>query len=52
MAVLVLAAAMSVAAAVMIASLVFAEKVLPAGEWIARAGGVALLALAAAVIVV
>ena len=49
MAVLVLAAAMNLAAAALIAAVVFAEKVLPAGEWTARAAGVALLAVAAVV---
>ena len=51
MAVLVVAAAMDVAVAALIAVAVFAEKVFPAGQWIARASGVALLALAIFVIV-
>ena len=46
MAVLVLAAAMSLAWAAAIAVLVFVEKVLPRGESFARATGVALLVLA------
>jgi predicted metal-binding membrane protein len=51
MAVLVAAAAMSVVAAAVIAAVVFAEKVLPAGEWTARAAGFALLAAAGVVLV-
>jgi predicted metal-binding membrane protein len=51
MAVLVAAAAMSVAIAGVIAAVVFAEKVLPGGEWTARAVGCALLAAAVLVLV-
>jgi predicted metal-binding membrane protein len=51
MAVLVGAAAMSLWAAALIAALVFAEKVLPVGEWTARAAGVALVAAAIVVLV-
>ena len=51
MAVVVVAAAMSVAAAVAIAAVVFAEKVLPGGQWVARAAGVTLIAAAVAVLV-
>ena len=51
MAVLILAAAMHVAAAALIAAVVFAEKVLPRGEWTARAAGAALFAAAAVVLV-
>jgi len=46
MAVLVLAAAMSLAWAVALAALVFVEKVLPRGEVFARVTGVALIVLA------
>jgi predicted metal-binding membrane protein len=51
MAVLVGAAAMSITAAAFIAVIVFAEKVLPAGEWVARVAGFALLATAIHVLV-
>jgi predicted metal-binding membrane protein len=51
MAVLVGAAAMSVAAAGLIAAVVFAEKVLPAGEWTARLAGFGLVAAAVYVLV-
>jgi predicted metal-binding membrane protein len=51
MAVVVVAAAMSVTVAAVIAAVVFAEKVLPAGEWTARATGVALVATAVAIVV-
>jgi predicted metal-binding membrane protein len=51
MAVLVVAAAMSVTAAAVIAAVVFAEKVLPAGEWTARVAGLALLAAAGVALV-
>ena len=51
MAVLVVAAAMSLAAAALIAAVVFAEKVLRVGAWTARAAGVALLAAAAVVLI-
>jgi predicted metal-binding membrane protein len=51
MAVLVGAAAMSLWAAAVIAALVFAERVLPLGEWTARAAGVALVAAAIVVLV-
>ena len=51
MAVLVVAAAMELAAAVAIAAVVFAEKVLPGGPWTARAAGTALLAAAVVVLV-
>jgi predicted metal-binding membrane protein len=51
MAVLVVAATMSLWAAAAIAAVVFAEKVLPAGEWTARAAGVALLAAGVVVLV-
>jgi predicted metal-binding membrane protein len=51
MAVLVGAAAMSVTAAALIAALVFAEKVLPAGEWTARVAGFALFVAAIVVLV-
>ena len=52
MAVLVVAGAMGIAWAAGIAAIVFAEKVLPGGEWAARTGGVALLAAAALVVLV
>ena len=52
MAVLVLAAAMSLRAALVIAAVVFAEKVLPAGEWTARLAGVVLLVSAFVVFVI
>ena len=52
MAVLVVAGAMGVVWAAGIAAVVFAEKVLPAGEWAARTAGIALLAAAAAVVIV
>ena len=51
MAVLVGAAAMSLWAAALIAALVFAEKVLPMGEWTARLAGLALIAAAIFVLV-
>jgi predicted metal-binding membrane protein len=51
MTVLVGAAAMSVTAAALIAGLVFAEKVLPGGEWTARVAGIALFAAAVVVLV-
>ncbi|MEP6978902.1 MAG: DUF2182 domain-containing protein [Thermoleophilia bacterium] len=51
MAVLVGAAAMSLPVAAVIAVLVLAEKVLPAGEWTARAAGVALFAAAIIVLI-
>lgn len=51
MAVLVGAAAMSVTAAALIAALVFAEKVLPAGEWTAHVAGFALFVAAVVVLV-
>jgi predicted metal-binding membrane protein len=51
MAVLVGAAAMSLTAAALIAALVFAEKVLPAGEWTARVAGFALFVAAVVVLV-
>jgi predicted metal-binding membrane protein len=51
MAVLVGAAAMSISVAAVIAAVVFAEKVLPAGEWTARAVGFALVAAAVFVLV-
>jgi predicted metal-binding membrane protein len=51
MAVLVGAAAMSITVAAVIAAVVFAEKVLPAGAWTARAAGSALLAAALLVLV-
>ncbi len=51
MAVVVGAAAMSVTWAAVIAGVVFAEKVLPGGEWTARLAGVALFVAAAVVLV-
>jgi predicted metal-binding membrane protein len=51
MAVVVGAAAMSITWAAVIAAVVFAEKVLPAGEWTARVAGFALFAAAAVVLV-
>jgi predicted metal-binding membrane protein len=51
MAVVVVAAAMSVTWAAAIAAVVFAEKVLPGGEWTARVAGFALFAAAAVVLV-
>jgi predicted metal-binding membrane protein len=51
MAVVVGAAAMSVTWAAVIAGVVFAEKVLPGGEWTARVAGVALFVAAALVLV-
>ena len=51
MAVLVLAAAMSLTAALLIAAVVFAEKVLPAGRWTARLTGLVLLGSAIVVLV-
>jgi predicted metal-binding membrane protein len=51
MAVLVGAAAMSLTAAALIAALVFAEKVLPGGEWTARVAGFALFVAAVVVLV-
>ena len=51
MAVLVAAAAMNLAAAALIAAVVFAEKALPRGEWTARAAGAALFAAAAVVVI-
>ena len=51
MAVLVGAAAMSLTAAAVIATIVFAEKVLPAGEWTARVAGFALFVAAFVVLV-
>lgn len=51
MAVLVVAAAMSLTAALLIAAVVFAEKVLPAGRWTARLAGVVLLVSAFVVLV-
>jgi predicted metal-binding membrane protein len=51
MAVLVGAAAMSLWVAALIAVLVFAEKVLPAGQWTARTAGFALIAAAILVLV-
>jgi predicted metal-binding membrane protein len=50
MVVLVAAGAMSLAWALLIAAVVFAEKVLPRGVWTARAAGVALLLLAVLVV--
>ena len=52
MAVLVVAAAMSITVAAVIALLIFAEKVLPAGAWTARASGLALVAAAIVVVLV
>jgi predicted metal-binding membrane protein len=51
MVVLVVAGAMGLPWVLLIACLVTAEKLLPAGEWIARATGVALAVLGAAVAV-
>ena len=51
MAVLVGAAAMSVWAAAVIAALVFAEKVLPWGQWTARVAGLVLFGAAVVVLV-
>ncbi len=51
MAVLVGAAAMSITVAAVITAVVFAEKVLPAGEWAARIAGCVLLAAAIVVLV-
>jgi predicted metal-binding membrane protein len=51
MAVLVGAAAMSLTAAALIAALVFAEKVLPGGEWTARVAGFALFVAAIVVLI-
>lgn len=51
MVVLVAAGAMSLPWALLIAAIVFAEKVLPRGEWTARAAGVALLLLGVFVVV-
>jgi predicted metal-binding membrane protein len=51
MAVLVGAAAMSVTAAAVIAAVVFAEKVLPSGEWTARVAGCAMFVAAVVVLV-
>ena len=52
MAVLVVVGAMGIVWAAAVAAVVFVEKVLPGGEWAARAGGVALLAAAALVVLV
>jgi predicted metal-binding membrane protein len=52
MAVLVLAAAMSLTTALLIAAVVFAEKVLPAGIWTARLAGIVLLVSAFVVLVI
>ena len=52
MAVVVVAAAMSITVAAVIALLIFAEKVLPAGAWTARASGLALVAAAIVVVLV
>ena len=52
MAVLIVAGAMGLAWAAAIALVVFAEKVLPAGDVVARLGGVALVSAAALVILV
>ena len=49
MVVLVAAGAMSLPWALLIAAVVFAEKVLPLGAWTARAAGVALILLGALV---
>jgi predicted metal-binding membrane protein len=51
MVVLVAAGAMSLPWALLIAAVVFAEKVLPAGAWTARAAGVALVLLGVFVVV-
>jgi predicted metal-binding membrane protein len=51
MVVLVVAGAMSLPWALLIAALVFAEKVLPRGEWTARATGAALVLLGVVVVV-
>jgi predicted metal-binding membrane protein len=51
MVVLVAAGAMSLPWALLIAAVVFAEKVLPAGAWTARAAGVALVLLGVLVLV-
>ena len=50
MAVLVAAGAMSLPWVLVIAVLVFAEKVLPGGRWTARIAGVALIGLGIAVV--
>jgi len=50
MAVLVAAGAMGLLWVLLVAAVVAAEKVLPGGEWIARATGIALLVLGAAIV--